>query len=97
VAAEALRVVERLVGVMRPSPPAPIEDVLAPHLRPLFDAVMKRFQAQDQDQEVGACRGACRGLCRGRAALGPAALVRAWAGPGGGRLVPGLLSSRRPG
>lgn len=53
VAAEALRVVERLVGVMRPEPPAPMASSLAPHLRPLFDAVMKRFQAQDQDQEVG--------------------------------------------
>ncbi len=48
VAAEALRVCEQSVRVMRPSPPEPVAKNLDPLVKPLYDAVMKRLSAQDQ-------------------------------------------------
>ncbi|KXZ56874.1 hypothetical protein GPECTOR_1g789 [Gonium pectorale] len=55
VAAEALRVCEALVGVLRPDPSAPVPPEQAPLVQPLYSAVMARLSATDQDQEVKEC------------------------------------------
>ncbi|GFR41083.1 hypothetical protein Agub_g1723, partial [Astrephomene gubernaculifera] len=52
VAAEALRVCEALVGVLRPDPAAPVPPQQQPLVGPLYAAVMGRLSATDQDQEV---------------------------------------------
>ena len=51
VSAEAMRVCEQMVGVL--SPPgggAPLDAALQPLVRPLFDTIMQKLGAQDQDQ-----------------------------------------------
>jgi len=53
VSAEALRVGEQLVRVLRPNPPAAVVGELQGLVQPLFDGVRERLAAQDQDQEVG--------------------------------------------
>ncbi|KAG2500009.1 hypothetical protein HYH03_002291 [Edaphochlamys debaryana] len=55
VAAEALRVCEALVGVLRPDASAPVPPDQAPLVQPLYAAVMARLSATDQDQEVKEC------------------------------------------
>eukprot|EP00195_Chlamydomonas_chlamydogama_P007020 CAMPEP_0202892974 /NCGR_PEP_ID=MMETSP1392-20130828/2632_1 /ASSEMBLY_ACC=CAM_ASM_000868 /TAXON_ID=225041 /ORGANISM="Chlamydomonas chlamydogama, Strain SAG 11-48b" /LENGTH=1235 /DNA_ID=CAMNT_0049577131 /DNA_START=157 /DNA_END=3864 /DNA_ORIENTATION=- len=55
VAAEALRVCEQMVLVVAPAPGQPVSSELKPLVKPLFDAVMQRLCAQDQDQEVKEC------------------------------------------
>lgn len=55
VAAEALRVCEQLVGVIRPAPPAPVAPDLAPVVTSMFNVINARLSAQDQDQEVKEC------------------------------------------
>jgi hypothetical protein len=52
VAAEALRVCERMAATVRPAPPEPADPALLPLIRGLFDAISARLAAQDQDQEV---------------------------------------------
>jgi len=52
VAAESLRVCERLVAAMRPAPPAPLAPELAPLLPPMAAALQARLAAPDQDMEV---------------------------------------------
>ncbi|KAG1681345.1 hypothetical protein FOA52_007393 [Chlamydomonas sp. UWO 241] len=51
VAAEALRVCQEMVGVLSPKG-APVPGPLKPLVKPLFDTVMARMNAQDLDQEV---------------------------------------------
>ncbi|GAX78344.1 hypothetical protein CEUSTIGMA_g5786.t1 [Chlamydomonas eustigma] len=52
VSAEALRVCEQLVVVLAPDAGSRVTQTLQPLIKPLFDAVMLRLSAQDQDQEV---------------------------------------------
>lgn len=59
VAAEALRVCEQLVRVMRPDVGAPVDAAMQPLVKPLYDCVMQRLSAQDQDQEVKECAIGC--------------------------------------
>lgn len=59
VAAEALRVCEQLVRVIRPDVAAPVPDAMQGLVRPLYDVVMARLSAQDQDQEVKECAISC--------------------------------------
>ncbi|GIL42737.1 hypothetical protein Vafri_669 [Volvox africanus] len=55
VAAEALRVCEALVGVLRPDPASPVPPAQASLVVPLYSAIMARLSATDQDQEVKEC------------------------------------------
>ncbi|EFJ52089.1 hypothetical protein VOLCADRAFT_79240 [Volvox carteri f. nagariensis] len=55
VAAEALRVCEALVGVLRPDPAGPVPPEQASLVAPLYSAIMTRLSATDQDQEVKEC------------------------------------------
>ncbi|GIL73243.1 hypothetical protein Vretimale_4847 [Volvox reticuliferus] len=55
VAAEALRVCEALVGVLRPDPASPVPPAQVSLVGPLYSAVMARLSATDQDQEVKEC------------------------------------------
>ncbi|GLI69131.1 hypothetical protein VaNZ11_013686 [Volvox africanus] len=55
VAAEALRVCEALVGVLRPDPASPVPPAQASFVGPLYSAIMARLSATDQDQEVKEC------------------------------------------
>ena len=51
VSAEAMRVCEQMVAVITPAAAASgLNPALQPVARALFDAVMKRLAAQDQDQ-----------------------------------------------
>ncbi|PRW59351.1 cullin-associated NEDD8-dissociated 1 isoform B [Chlorella sorokiniana] len=59
VAAEALRVCEQLVRVIRPDVAAPVPEAMQGLVRPLYDVVMARLSAQDQDQEVKECAISC--------------------------------------
>ncbi|PSC76088.1 cullin-associated NEDD8-dissociated 1 isoform B [Micractinium conductrix] len=59
VAAEALRVCEQLVRVVRPDVGAPMDASLQPLVKPLYECVMARLSAQDQDQEVKECAISC--------------------------------------
>ncbi|KAL4425586.1 hypothetical protein ABPG75_009602 [Micractinium tetrahymenae] len=68
VAAEALRVCEQLVRVIRPNVAAPVDAAMQPLVRPLYDCVMQRLSAQDQDQEVKECAISC--MATAVAALG---------------------------
>eukprot|EP00246_Nothoceros_aenigmaticus_P008850 TRINITY_DN2398_c0_g2_i1.p1 TRINITY_DN2398_c0_g2~~TRINITY_DN2398_c0_g2_i1.p1 ORF type:complete len:1034 (-),score=241.13 TRINITY_DN2398_c0_g2_i1:61-2811(-) len=63
VTAEALRVCGELVKAIRPPPldqPPPFNYV--PYVQPIYDAILKRLTAQDQDQEVKECAIWCMGL-----------------------------------
>eukprot|EP00878_Enallax_costatus_P002222 GHUV01002394.1.p1 GENE.GHUV01002394.1~~GHUV01002394.1.p1 ORF type:complete len:958 (+),score=265.35 GHUV01002394.1:286-3159(+) len=55
VAAEALRVCEQMISVIRPNPPAAVESKLTPVVQPLYSCINGRLAAQDQDQEVKEC------------------------------------------
>lgn len=44
--AEALRVCESIVAVLRPEPPAPVPSDLVPVVAPLFEVQTKRLAAQ---------------------------------------------------
>uniref|UniRef100_A0A383VAE3 TATA-binding protein interacting (TIP20) domain-containing protein n=1 Tax=Tetradesmus obliquus TaxID=3088 RepID=A0A383VAE3_TETOB len=59
VAAEALRVCEQMVSVIRPNPPAPTAPELAPVVAGMFSCINGRLAAQDQDQEVKECAILC--------------------------------------
>lgn len=65
VAAEALRVCEALVAVLRPDVAAAVKPQLRPVAGPLFAAVLGRLSAQDQDQEVKECAILCMGAVLG--------------------------------
>ncbi|MEW5303601.1 MAG: hypothetical protein WDW36_006278 [Sanguina aurantia] len=65
VAAEALRVCEALVAVLRPDVAAAVKPRLRPVVAPLFAAVLGRLSAQDQDQEVKECAILCMGAVLG--------------------------------
>ncbi|KAI3438733.1 hypothetical protein D9Q98_001153 [Chlorella vulgaris] len=68
VAAEALRVCEQLVRVIRPDTAAPVGPAMQPLVLPLYTAVMARLAAQDQDQELKECAISC--MAAAVAALG---------------------------
>lgn len=55
VAAEALRVCEQIISVIRPNPPAPVDSTLNPVIQPMYTCINGRLAAQDQDQEVKEC------------------------------------------
>jgi cullin-associated NEDD8-dissociated protein 1 len=59
VAAEALRVCEQMVSVIRPNPPAPTAAELSPVVSGMFSCINSRLAAQDQDQEVKECAILC--------------------------------------
>jgi cullin-associated NEDD8-dissociated protein 1 len=59
VAAEALRVCEQMVSVIRPNPPAPTAAELSPVVSSMFACINSRLAAQDQDQEVKECAILC--------------------------------------
>ncbi|KAF6251732.1 armadillo-type protein [Scenedesmus sp. NREL 46B-D3] len=59
VAAEALRVCEQMVSVVRPNPPAPPAADLEPLVSGMFACINGRLAAQDQDQEVKECAILC--------------------------------------
>jgi hypothetical protein len=59
VAAEALRVCEQMVSVIRPNPPAPAAAELSSVVSGMFSCINGRLAAQDQDQEVKECAILC--------------------------------------
>lgn len=61
VAAEAIRVCNAMVGVMRPSADAPATTA-APYISKMYAAVTSRLTSQDQDQEVKEVVISCTGL-----------------------------------
>lgn len=59
VTAEALRVCNAMVHIIRPSPENIVDDALAALIPPLFSVVNQRLRAQDVDQEVKECAIRC--------------------------------------
>eukprot|EP00897_Mesotaenium_endlicherianum_P010551 jgi/Mesen1/9524/ME000637S08970 len=61
VTAEALRVTGELVTAIRPKDTATASFDFKPYVKPIYDVILKRLTAQDQDQEVKECAIACMG------------------------------------
>eukprot|EP00249_Psilotum_nudum_P024642 c29247_g2_i2 orf=410-4126(+) len=62
VTAEALRVCGELVKAVRPTFKLPSVFDYKPYVHPIYNTILKRLTAQDQDQEVKECAISCMGL-----------------------------------